>query len=250
MSLTKLVRRQFEKMGLNLSWRRADNGPPLPLLRLLAEHCVLTEGKGAVIQVGANDGLMRDPVHGIIVELGLPALLVEPLPDLFARLKANYAGVPNIAFENTAVGAKGGDAEIYRIGAAAHVPDWAQGLASFEKRVLLRHRRALRAADKDFERHIETVRVPVVTVAQLLGRHPGIGKIMLLQIDTEGHDFAVIQSAVAANCLPPIIHYEHKHLGYADQAACRELLTPYGYSFLSDETDTLAYRPPAGSPAS
>jgi hypothetical protein len=81
----------------------------------------------------------------------------------------------------------------------------------------------------------------VVTVKQLLEKHNS-PHIIALQIDTEGHDFVVIKSAVAARCLPRIINYESKHLSMDDQIACRELLAAHGYSFLTNFADTLAYR--------
>ena len=82
----------------------------------------------------------------------------------------------------------------------------------------------------------------MVTIDQLLLRHPDIGRLIALQIDTEGHDFAVVKSAVAAGCLPKIINYEHMHLTYDDQVKCRDLLSSHGYSFWTGDQDTLAYR--------
>jgi len=89
---------------------------------------------------------------------------------------------------------------------------------------------------------IESVRVPVITMAQLLAKHPQITNVMGLQIDTEGHDYTVVRSAVGAGCLPRIINYEHKHLSYSDQVACRNLLETHGYAFWTNASDTLAYR--------
>jgi FkbM family methyltransferase len=239
----KFVRRQLEARGWEIIRRTAKNGPPIPLLKLLVEHSVSCEGKGAIIQVGANDGLLTDPIHEIITALKLPAILVEPLPDLFERLKRNYAGQSDIYFENCAVSTQPGEAQIFRVSpTATHFPEWAQGLASFDKSVLLIHKDWEGVRGGNLERHIESILVPVVTVGQLLKKHSDVRKVLALQIDTEGHDFAVIQSAAEAGCLPRIINYEHKHLSYHDRFACRDLLGAHGYSFLSDEVDTLAYR--------
>lgn len=84
-----------------------------------------------------------------------------------------------------------------------------------------------------------------MTVQQLLERHPDLGKITALQIDTEGHDFIVVKSAVEAGCMPRIINYEHKHLSYDDQVTCRDFLAAKGYAFYTTGTDTLAFRSPA-----
>lgn len=239
------LRRQLAATGREIVPRIARNGPELSVLGILLEYCSRVEGKGAVVQIGANDGVMNDPVRESILSLGLPALLVEPLPDVFARLKANYGGRSNVIFENAAVSTVPGEADIYRVSATAdHLPSWVQGLASFDRSVLLKHREWEGVRGNPFEAHIESIRVPVLTVQQLLGRHPELGRLLALQVDTEGHDYKVIQSAVDAGALPSIINYEHKHLGYEDQVACRDLLTSRGYAFFGGTVDTLAFRAP------
>ena len=100
----RLVRRVLKAQGYRIIRRSADDyGPQIPLLSLLIEHCALIEGKGVILQVGANDGIMDDPVREVILALTLPAILVEPLPDKFERLRCNYSNQPNIRFENVAV---------------------------------------------------------------------------------------------------------------------------------------------------
>ena len=239
----KFVRSRFEARGWDIIRRKASNGPSLPLLKLLVEHSILIDGEGAIVQVGANDGLLTDPIHELIGALKLPAVLVEPLPDVFERLKQNYAGQSNIHFENCAVSNHPGEAQIFRVSrTATHFPEWAQGLASFDKSVLLKHKDWDGVRGGSLERHIESVRIPVLTIGQLMQKHSHLKRVIALQIDTEGHDFVVVKSAVQAGLLPRIINYEHKHLSYNDQSACRELLFSQGYSLWSDEVDTLAYR--------
>jgi FkbM family methyltransferase len=203
---------------------------------------VLKYGRGTVVQVGANDGVMSDPVRGTVLNLGLPALFVEPLPDLFERLKKNYAGHSQVTFVNAAVSTRSGEADIFRISpAATHLPDWTQGLASFDKSVLLKHQN-WPGVGANFADLIEQVQVPVVTMRQLLDDHPSADPVLVLQVDTEGHDYQVVRSAVDAGCLPPLINYEHKHLSLSDQEACRGLLAGHGYAFQSTVVDTLAFR--------
>jgi hypothetical protein len=88
---------------------------------------------------------------------------------------------------------------------------------------------------------IESLRVPVLTIGNLIDRHAHILPVMLLQIDTEGHDFEVVKSAIQANCLPKVIHYEHQHLSIHDQLACRNLLGEKDYSFAANGHNTIAY---------
>ena len=48
------------------------------------------------VEIGANDGERHDHLRGFILERDWRGLMVEPLPDLFARLVANYAGVDRV----------------------------------------------------------------------------------------------------------------------------------------------------------
>ena len=238
--------KQFVRsQGWDIIPHTANNGQPIVLLPLLIEHCVLLEGKGAILQIGANDGHFADPVHQIIKALSLPAILVEPLPDKFEQLRRNYANQPNIRFENVAVSTETRQAKLFRINPAAkHLPDWVHCIASFDKSILLKHKKISGVRGKAFDPYIETVYVSVVTFSQLLQKHLDIPRLIALQVDTEGHDFVVVKSAVEAGCLPRIINYEHKHLTYGDQVSCRDLLSSKGYSFWSGVEDTLAYRTP------
>ncbi|MBC7807886.1 MAG: FkbM family methyltransferase [Akkermansiaceae bacterium] len=239
----KSIRGILKTRGQEFVIREARNGEMIPLLSLLIEHCTMMEGKGAIVQIGANDGIMEDPVRKSIVSHSLPALLVEPLPNLFEELKKNYSGQPQVRFDNVAVSNEPGEANIFRLRAdATQFPEWVHMLASFDKSVILKHKDMDGIRGKNFEQYIEDIPVPVVTVKQLLQRHPDLGNITALQIDTEGHDFIVVKSAVDGDCLPRIINYEHKHLSYGDQTACRDLLAKKGYSFCSTGSDTLAYR--------
>jgi FkbM family methyltransferase len=234
----QFIRDVLSKRDLEITRRLPENGPVLPLLRLLIERVISTEGKGLIVQIGANDGVVHDPVHEIISDLSLPAILVEPLPDLFERLVRNYEAEKDIRFANVAISDKPGQAEIFRVSGNHHFPDWIQGLASFDRSVLIRENKKL---SEPLDKYITSVKVPVITVQQLLEKH-GNPHVIALQIDTEGHDYAVIKSAVAAGCLPRIINYESKHLVMEDQIQCRELLASHGYSFLTNFADTLAYR--------
>lgn len=237
----RLVRRMLEQQGFDVVARVARNGPRLSVLSLAIEYWVATRGRGPILQIGANDGVLKDPIRDTIVRLGLPALLVEPLPDVFERLKKNYAGQPQVQFANVGVSDEPGEAEIFRINpAATDLPGWVQGIASFDKAVLLKHAKAQGVDSARFAASIHSVRVPVLTMAALLERYPDMRNPLALQIDTEGHDYHVLRSAIAADCLPPIINFEHKHLGYETQVKCRELLAPRGYAFVAARSDTLA----------
>jgi hypothetical protein len=55
------------------------------------------------VDIGANDGMVADPICPFIRPYGARGIFVEPVPYVFERLQANYADVPGIVFENVAV---------------------------------------------------------------------------------------------------------------------------------------------------
>ena len=55
----------------------------------------------SIVQVGSNDGVTNDPSHDLLISHpSWTALLIEPVPFLFQRLKGNYPDSPRFRFEN------------------------------------------------------------------------------------------------------------------------------------------------------
>jgi FkbM family methyltransferase len=210
---------------------------PFPVLDLLVASRVADGQTPTIVQIGANDGVRADPVRHLIQRYGLSGLLVEPLPDLFARLQANYAGQANLRFERCAVGEYDGEIPLYRVRPDPALPDWLQGIASLDRN----HLTSTKFEFDEFEKYVEEVTVPVLTVASLLRKH-GISEVGLLQIDTEGFDCRIVESAIRSGVRPAIINYEHIHVHAIQQAACKRLLAENGYDFVDVGIDTLAVR--------
>ena len=59
------------------------------------------------VQSGANDGMRCDDLYGFVMRHPCSGIVVEPLPDLFERLRANYADYPLIVPVNKARGWRG-----------------------------------------------------------------------------------------------------------------------------------------------
>ena len=149
---------------------------------------------------------------------------MEPLPDVFDRLRATYADRPELVFENVAINDVPGETDFYR-----H-PLWddCSGLQ-------ITTRRQRRAGDL-----IIKTRVVCMTLQQLLEKHK-ITAIDLLQIDTEGFDYNIIKQIPWQRIKPKIIHYEHKHLKHT-QNDCKRLLEAQGYMIEKKGHNTLAYQ--------
>lgn len=189
------------------------------------------------VQIGANDGVRNDPLCALVKKHQLPGLFVEPLPDMFERLKANYAGCVGLRYERGAIAQYDGEAALYRVRPDAPLPDWTHGLASFDRS----HISGSRFGVRGIESHVETLVVPAMTIQTLFAKH-GIEQPALLQVDTEGFDCEIVRMALEAGIQPAVINYEFCHATPNDRRRCKELLCDNGYCFVDFGRDTLAIR--------
>ncbi|MEP7308713.1 MAG: FkbM family methyltransferase [Acidobacteriota bacterium] len=177
-----------------------------------------------VIQIGACDGLMADPIHAWIQKNHWRGVLVEPQKIEFERLKTTYRNeLDRVALENVAIADSEGTRTLYRLKDDELTSDWKRGTAS------LLHR-------PDSE-HFVAELVPCITLDTLLKRHQ-VSRIDLLQVDVEGYDFEIIKLIDFKKIRPKLIRYEHRHLRPSDKHACKTLLVRHGYRILEMQFDT------------
>lgn len=203
-------------------------------LDMLAE-----EGRVFFVQIGANDGKHGDPIHAHVVEHGWSGLLVEPLPDVFERLKANYRGHEGLIFDNCAIG-PAGTMTLYRLSLPpGEAVDWRAGLASFDRAVIASHEYLI----KGISRIITEESVRSVEFGNLMAQH-GIETMDLLTIDTEGYDFEILKQVNLSMFRPKLIICEIKHLKPSDLSAMQALLDEYGYEamMIPGKSDLVAAR--------
>jgi len=222
-----LLREHQARLEPTLDWVLSDYRQRCPHVRFM--------------QVGANDGVMNDPIFPLIKKHSLQGVLIEPQRDSFNLLKKNYTAfaVSDFVFVNAAIAASDGSLPLYRIRAEPHVPTWAFGLASFDKNVLRSHA-AWSEAPADLESLIDIEQVRTISFASLFNEY-SIGHIHLLQIDTEGYDAEVIRLFDISSRKPAIVRFEHKHLSWRDFESCMKLLISERYKISISATDTLAY---------
>jgi FkbM family methyltransferase len=218
---------------------------PLPL-PVLAQR--LTERQPGVffVQIGAMDGVRFDPLFPLVTRHGWRGLLVEPLPDLFAELQRTYRDRDGLAFENAAIADSDGERVMFRIPPGRieenGLPDWAAGLGS-----LYADRNAL--AWPQLAPHVIQQPVRCLTLPALLAKHR-VERIDVLQIDTEGADFAVLMQLDWRRFRPAIIQLEICNLAADEKTRCRALLTGHGYRIAEGNNDMLAvHETLAASPA-
>jgi FkbM family methyltransferase len=190
------------------------------------------------VQIGANDGVTHDPLHVVVRACNWSGLLVEPVPAMYERLVANYAGVPGLAFENAAVGPVDGTATLYSVDPRPGDPYWVELISTFDRSTIFSHRDVL----DDVDTRIAESEVATLTLPTLVSRH-GLASIDLLNVDVEGYDLDVLQQVdFQAPWAPTFIIYEREHLEGPADAAARRLLRRAGYRWVDIWPDALAYR--------
>ncbi|MBL7501942.1 FkbM family methyltransferase [Frankia sp. CNm7] len=190
-----------------------------------------------VVQIGANDGEMGDPLHEVIVDYGWRGVLVEPMPHLFAALRTSYRDAPGIVCERAAIGDRDGTATMYTAAWRPGDPLWAIGLSSLRREIIEDAAQLI----PDIIDRIEEVEVPVMRLETLLTKH-GINHIDLLQIDAEGFDFEILkQIDFSRTWAPWHLIYEARHLGES-LAEAHRMLEAAGYTLFPAGDDDYAYR--------
>lgn len=230
--------------GLNATLRRfgyrvdrfdqADFFEPLLYKRLLRSPDFF------FVQIGANDGVFADPIRNFVTRNHAAGLVVEPLKDFFEKLVLNYRDFPKVKPVNTALHATARSIQLHRVdpAKAGEAQNWAQGIASIREE----HHRINAVPD-----HVMmTETVPAITLTELLDQH-AVSQLDLLQVDTEGYDFEIIQMIDFARIKPAIIHFEHGlpagTMSLEQFKQCTGRLMDHGYYIITESYDAIAYQP-------
>jgi len=196
-------------------------------------------GKGiTILQAGACDGTTNDPIYQHLQQISSRAILVEPNPYAFERLKQAYAGRANVTLVQAAIGERDGEAHLYRVKSTGQPDapgDWALQIASFYREHLELHGKR--------PEQIEQITVPCRTLSSLLAEL-GLDTVDLLQIDAEGFDATIVHMALNMPVLPGCINFEHVHLRGPDRKPLFDLLQSRGYLVGYDEWNILALQGP------
>lgn len=233
MTLKARIRSAIQSSGFDVVRFVPELNRPFSILPMLVRERIAREEPFFFVQVGANDGVLDDPLRDLVCQHHLNGLLIEPLPDLFEKLKLNYHDESQLYFENVAIINSDGIVLIHRVRNSATVPHHWHGIASFTRENLLKQ-----GVPPEY---IETVSVRGVSLHSILEKYK-ITDISLLQIDTEGFDDEIIRFALEAGCFPEIINYEHCWLVPSARFKCKQMLDSHGYQFVEVGKDTLAIR--------
>lgn len=134
--------------------------------------------KGFYIELGAMDGIEINNTKWLEDEKGWMGLLIEPVPDMFAKLKENR---PNNINERVAIGLK---RRAFHISA----PGWS-----------------------GFDAIGKAVHIPVTTLTGLLNKH-GIDHVDVMFVDVEGSELEVWKTFDHNKYKPTLVVFEVCHL--------------------------------------
>ena len=207
------------------------------LYRHLTVHKTLT-----FLQIGANDGIMNDPVYQFNVANRnvVSGFVLEPLPDIFEKLAENYRSCPGIKPVNLAIHATQSEMVLHRVkpDRAAEVPVFARGIASFDA---THWKKTTLVPNADF---MEQVKVKCVSFADFIKLN-AINRLDLLLLDTEGYDYQILMSIDFTHIKPRMIRFEH---GVRNQVMSPEnftkvcsYLNSFGYQIIAESYDATAY---------
>lgn len=201
------------------------------------------------LQIGGNDGFVKDPIFKFVKRFSWKGIIVEPQKEVFTkRLCKTYRFEKNVILENIAIADKICTKKLYKLGISNS--RWATGLASFDRKTLeyqIERNYVAKCAEKEgivlpenIDDYIISEDVNCSTIKDLLIKH-NFKSIDLLQIDTEGYDFEIIKTIDFSVLKPTMISFENMHLSKLDFMKCEDLLSNNGYLVNHIGRDSIAY---------
>jgi FkbM family methyltransferase len=205
----------------------------LEVVRLAMAYYLATAPAGAVLQIGACDGVSGDPLFDFVRQGRLRAIVVEPIASSAAKLRETYRDFSNVTIVQAAVAHVDGPVSMFRVRNAGRWSggQWHNQIASFDRQHLIRHR-----ITPD---EIEEVEVEGVSLHTLL-RRTNCHSVEFLQVDAEGFDADVVGMALKLRIAPDYINFEHAHLQQRAAATLFEELQRQEYTWIHGRYDTLA----------
>lgn len=221
-------------------------GDTAPFELVKAIEFLLQQQPDAVIwQIGAADGVLVDPLRAAMVRHDPTAVLFEPNPMMFEKLKQNYGKNDNARLICAGVGAVPGTLELNAIdpdlARASGLPNWVDGISSFfDDRNAIGGRTIDESLTARIQQCIRKTEVPLLDVNEAR-RLSGLPDPVVLVVDVEGMDAQVIHACLDSGMKPAIVQFETQCL--PDQETT-ELLDRLRRNHVVVEfgNDSIAYR--------
>ena len=184
------------------------------------------------VSIGAYDGVANDPINRFVRSHDCHGILLEPQPEVFARLSANYAEFPQCKLLNAAIDEVSGSRTIHFVPAGIPgLPEWTEQIASFQLEHVLKHE----AQAPGLTAHVQSWEISTVSFNDLLDMFE-VRAIDVLQIDAEGMDAQMLAWFPFERLRPAVLHYEVMHLSTQEHYTIRKRLESYGYKVLEADS--------------
>lgn len=230
MTVRRLAREYLRRRGYEIrkTYQPLMENPEAglrPSIDMLLHFVEAVAGPVTFAEIGAFDGEQGDPLREHIRRGKWRGVVVEPQSGVFERLAQNYAGEDQVVLVQAAVGRTAGRATLYQAADdSLGELNWTHQQASLSKDQVLRLRDKL----PDLKTKLYEEEVDVITFDEVL-RRAEMSTCDVVQIDTEGCDWDVLQSIDLAKLRPKLVIYEHKHLSWADREAAVDYLVRNRY---------------------
>jgi FkbM family methyltransferase len=190
------------------------------------------------IQIGANDGKTNDPIFHFIGKYKWLGVLVEPIPDIFERLKASYKNcTEHLIFENCGVGEFNEAMDFYSLPIEFDDPNWLQQIGSFNLDAFKRNLEVL----PGFIDKMITTKLPVITWDELVSRSD-FNSLDLLVVDVEGAEYVVIKQLAESKIKPNYLLFEWGSMSAADFEKTKTILISLSYDLYITGGDVFCIR--------
>jgi len=180
-----------------------------------------------VLQVGAFDGVTADPLSRHLAAADVRAVLLEPQPEPFRKLKAKYMGFENIQTLNLAVADHYGTLEMWS--------DDMEGGSVMASTAAAHGKRFALARES-----LKPFLVECTTGAALLEKLDW-NRIDFLQVDVEGMDWKVVTQFLAMESRPSVVNFEIIHLSKNERIESERRLCGLGYQIIDGKYDRFAF---------
>ena len=241
--MKQCVKKLFAKVGYQVQGIRycprqlleRDNLRLIELDDVICRRMVEFGQELSFVQVGAFDGITKDPLHKYIARYGWRGVLIEPQPGPVAQLRELYRDNDRIVILEAALDFRSGKRTLFTV-ESDNVPIWAHGMASFQRDNIIKNSYLI----PGLEATIKELVVNCVPFEYAMQKLPS-DRLDLLQIDAEGADGYLLSFFPFDRVQPPIVHWESKNLTKSQQEEVLDMLKRHGYRFArSGEEDMLA----------
>jgi FkbM family methyltransferase len=225
------------------------------ILFLILQAYITNKKSFNLIQIGANDGILGDPIFKFCKKNNkiITGVFFEPQIKPFKKLKINYKNNKNFYFINKAVGTESlmpffSLNKIFKKEFSNLLKkNNFDGLSSFLKNNLID--RFKKYENFNPSKHISVENLQTCNVLKEIKinlkkkAYNFIKKVDLLQIDAEGYDDIIIFNCNLDILKPVLINFEHKNLSSSKRKKLNKYLQSKNYtSFIYSRSDTLAIK--------